>query len=284
MKNVARRTSQSSRVLRRMSVLGLVNIVCLIVLIGCGGNVSYEQLQDEPSAPTTTSERPTPVEVIIPPNDGQDASGDAPDPQPETPTINAIDFEHDPDEVAVPNGALSDEVMAIAWHFGDQYIQVPSTWAWSVTDPVVAQMAFVPGSEQSNTQYLISSIDVFDSPNQETEPFCELLACAIPAGAPPNTTDPVCGKLPLASVIHIAGTWNCQGMPHGDSQISISQVGRWLTVNSTGQGTVFSRIADFYYQEFEFRAELSDRTHMAGTYWLAGDPNVLGTWSASRVE
>ena len=64
MKNVARR---SSRVPRKPITLGLSGIVCLMVLVGCGGNVNYET--DTNPEPTMSNPEPSPPDAGTPETD-----------------------------------------------------------------------------------------------------------------------------------------------------------------------------------------------------------------------
>ncbi|MDD2786173.1 MAG: hypothetical protein PHS79_04790 [Patescibacteria group bacterium] len=256
--------------------------VCAALLVAaCGGNVEGYSPDVQPTLPDTFETPPAATSVATPPATTGPQQLNTNPPRP--PVVAYVDFAHDfgIDGIAVPKNAMSEEIEVFATDAGSK--NVAASWVWEVNDVNVAQL--VPGSDGSKQRFT-TALDAFDSPDRTTEPTTFVTVCAETV----SNAEPVCNATQIFAVANLAGAWNFYGYPFGDpnesTTLTIEQVGRQLTIDGTGQGTVYGLDVQFYYGNFNYTGTIVAPGVIEGEFTLAGsdsDDPINWWWSEQQT-
>ncbi|MBD3281188.1 hypothetical protein GF391_00390 [Candidatus Uhrbacteria bacterium] len=225
--------------------------------------------------------------VIVP------AKKDPPANQDEPNGIILETCEPDPDEVAVPLNVSEDKechkVHAQAIYadaMGAVNVEARYSWVLGSEDAV----SIVDGSAGSHEQSieLQANYDIFSYNHLTGEPSTILRVCVEPINGWANKAhEPLCRSLPVFAVANMEGSWCFSGNkfqpdPGANCQsLTINQDGRFLTVEGSGQGTIYEKQLDFYYENLGYRTNKSSSTEIEGII-LAGN-DVEGIFEAFRL-
>ncbi|MDF1497114.1 MAG: hypothetical protein P1P90_03560 [Patescibacteria group bacterium] len=202
--------------------------------------------------------------------------------------------EPDPDEVAVPlnveDGKECHKVSAFAIYADSEGITYLDTnFTWSVADESIAKIIGDESAKHNSFVELESHSDIFSSVSLTQEPRTTLTVCVEPKQGWMNKSHPaLCRSLPVYAVANMQGSWCFSGNnlfqpdPGVDCQtLSIEQDGRFLRVDNYGQGTIYEKQMDFYWEELEFRTVENSGSEANGLI-IAGN-DVEGSFSAFRL-
>ncbi len=210
--------------------------------------------------------------------------------------INAIlitSCEREPDEIAVPlnvgKNKSCHKVTAEAIYAGPKgIIYLEADFVWDIQDPSIVRIIDQKQDSKKSFIELEASRDIFSSAGLTAEPETQLSICVTPKNGwqDPNHI-PLCRSLPVYAVANMEGSWCFTGKeftsdPGVDCEtISISQDGRFLSLNSRGSGVIYEKQMDFYIDNMGYRTIENTGIQIEGIV-LAGE-DVEGTFSAFRL-
>lgn len=210
--------------------------------------------------------------------------------------INAIlltGCEREPDEIVVPLNVdkqkTCHKVKAEAIHAdSDGVAYLEADYFWSIDDASVVQMVGGKAIAEQPSIVLEALHDIYSGEDLTEEPRTMLTVCATPKGGwqDPNHP-PLCRSVPVYAVANMEGSWCFEGntiTPDKNSDchaVYIWQDGRFLTIETGENGTIYEKQLDFWYEGLNYRSVQSTTSQMWGI--VAAGEDMMGTFSAFRL-